>query len=308
MALLKATEIAQPYLDQVRERVQALGGTVRLVGILGTDARPSLAYSSYAAKGCAQVGIDYQVRHCQAEQVSAEVFRANRDPDVHGVIVYYPIFGGARDRSLQNEVAPEKDVEGLHGSWTQRLYHDVRVIDEAGRKKSILPCTPLGIVKALESLHVYDLAKGPRRHAEGLVATIFNRSEVVGRPLAALMAHDGARVYSFDIDGVVRYERGEIEPSAISRAEALAQSDVVVTGVPSRDFPLVEARELKDGVTCINVSYVKNMADDVVDKAKHTLLRVGPITIAMLLRNTVRLYRNFHQGDGGSSIEELEPF
>ena len=72
MALLKATAIAQPFLDEVRRRVEALGAPIRLVGILGTDARPSLAYSSYAAKGCAKVGIDYEVRHCQPEQVSGE--------------------------------------------------------------------------------------------------------------------------------------------------------------------------------------------------------------------------------------------
>lgn len=308
MTLHKATAIAQPFLDQVRERVTRVGEPIRLVGILGTDQRPSLAYSSYAAKGCAKVGIDYEVRRCSPEQVSAQVFEANRDPTVHGIIVYYPIFGGARDRSLQNEVAPEKDVEGLHGSWTQRLYHDVRVVGIEGSKKAILPCTPLGIVKTLEHLGVYDLAKGPRHHAEGLTATIFNRSEVVGRPLAALMAHDGATVYSFDIHDVVRYHRGDTEPTAIARADALAESDIVVTGVPNRDFPLVQASELKPGATCINVSYVKNMADDVVEAAKHTLLRVGPITIAMLLRNTVRLYRNFHQGDGSSSVAELEPF
>jgi methylenetetrahydrofolate dehydrogenase (NADP+)/methenyltetrahydrofolate cyclohydrolase len=306
VGLLKATAIAQPFLDEVREQVERLGGPIRLLGILGTDQRPSHTYSSYAAKGCAKVGIEYLVRECRPEQVSAEVFKANRDPDVHGVIVYYPIFGGARDRSLQNEVAPEKDVEGLHGSWTQRLYHDVREVGRAG-KKAILPCTPLGIVKALEQIGVYDVAKGPHHQAEHLVATVFNRSEVVGRPLAALLAHDGARVYSFDINDVVRYERDEVERIEITRAEALAQSDVVITGVPHRDFPLVHAAEIKPGATCVNFSYVKNMADDVVEKAGHTLLRVGPITIAMLLRNTVRLYRNFHQGDGSSSIEELPP-
>ena len=57
------------------------------------------------------------------------------DPTVHGVMVYYPIFHGARDRSLQNEVAPEKDVEGLHASWSGRLYHDIRTIDPEGKKR-----------------------------------------------------------------------------------------------------------------------------------------------------------------------------
>ena len=68
----------------------------------------------------------------------------------------------------------------------------------------------------------------------------------------------------------------------------------VITGVPSREFKLVRADELKTGVTCISFSTIKNFADDVDDKAAQLLPRVGPITVAMLLRNTLRLYRNFH--------------
>lgn len=286
--------IAAPFLEQIKGEVQALSASIRLVGLLGTDDRASQVYSQYAAQGCESVGISYEQRRLDAEDVSRELFLLNDDPTVHGVMVFYPIFGGARDRSLQNELRPEKDVEGLHAVWSGRLYHDVRTIDPEGKKKAILPCTPLGIVKTLESLGVYDTSKPPRRQAEGLVATIFNRSEVVGRPLAAMLAHDGAKVFSFDIDGAVIYQGFKSTPTDIDRKTALAQSDVVVTGVPSRDFPQVRAAEIKPDATCINFSHVNNLHEDVVDRAKHVMFRTGPVTVAMLLRNTVRLYRNFH--------------
>lgn len=294
MAVVDPSTIAAPFLEQLREEVQAMNASIRLVGLLGTGDRASQVYSQYAAQGCESVGIHYEQRRLEAEDISRELFLLNDDPSVHGVMVFYPIFGGARDRSLQNELRPEKDVEGLHAVWSGRLYHDVRTVDPEGKKKAVLPCTPLGIVKALEALHVYDASKPARHQADGLVVTIFNRSEVVGRPLAAMLAHDGAKVFSFDIEGAVIYEGMKGAPSDIDRKTALAQSDVVITGVPSRDFPQVRASELKADATCINFSHVNNLHDDVVDRAKHVLFRTGPVTVAMLLRNTVRLYRNFH--------------
>jgi 5,10-methylene-tetrahydrofolate dehydrogenase/methenyl tetrahydrofolate cyclohydrolase len=291
--LVDPQALAAPFVAAVRAEVASLP-PIRLLGLLATSDRGSQVYCDYTARGCEAVGIRFEQRWLDPEQVSATIFECNADPAVHGVMVYYPIFHGARDRSLQNEVAPEKDVEGLHATWSGRLYHDIRTIDPEGKKKAILPCTPLGIVKALEALKVYDESKGPRKQAEGLTITVFNRSEVVGRPLAAMLAHDGARVLSFDIEGCVLYEGWRSTTTDLDRATALAQSDVVITGVPSRDFPPVRAAELKPGVTCINFSHLNNLADDVAERSKHVLLRVGPITVAMLARNTLRLYRNFH--------------
>jgi 5,10-methylene-tetrahydrofolate dehydrogenase/methenyl tetrahydrofolate cyclohydrolase len=294
VAVVDPNTIAAPFLEQIRREVTSLGAKIRLVGLLGTDDRASQVYSQYAAQGCADVGIVYEPRRLEREAISREIFLANDDPTIHGLIVYYPIFGGARDRSLQNEVRPEKDVEGLHATWSGRLYHDVRTVDAEGQKKAILPCTPLGIIKSLEALKVYHVDRPPRHQAEGLVATIFNRSEVVGRPLAAMLAHDGAKVYSFDIEGAEVYEGMRTQPTDIDRNTALASSDIIITGVPSRDFPQLRAAELREGVTCVNFSHVNNLHDDVVDRAKHVIFRTGPVTVAMLLRNTLRLYRNFH--------------
>jgi 5,10-methylene-tetrahydrofolate dehydrogenase/methenyl tetrahydrofolate cyclohydrolase len=294
VSVVDPATIAAPFLEQIRAEVAALGSPVRLVGLLGTDDRASQVYSQYSQQGCERVGIRYEQRRLEAEDVSRTIFDLNDDPAVHGVMVYYPIFGGARDRSLQNEVRPEKDVEGLHASWSGRLYHDVRTVDLEGKKKAILPCTPLGIIKALEHLGVYRPERGPRQQAQGLVAAIFNRSEVVGRPLAAMMAHDGAKVYSFDIDGAALYEGMKSTASDIDRRTALSEADIVITGVPTREFPQLRAAELREGATCINFSHVNNLHEDVVDRAKHVVFRTGPITVAMLLRNIVRLYGNFH--------------
>lgn len=292
--LVDVNELAAPFLEEIRAEV-AECGRIRLVGIMGTRANASDKYAGYAASGCAKVGIEFELRRAKSEEVSREIFRACEDPEVHGILVFYPVFGGARDRSLQNEVLPDKDVEGLHSTWTRCLYHDQRTLQRDGAaRKAVLPCTPLGIVKILARLGV--LAAGPPRElARGRTVTIFNRSEVVGRPLAAMLAHDGAKVHSFDIEGHVLYEGLESTPCEVSRAEALAASEIVISGVPSRDFARIRKDEIQEGATVIDFSHVRNIERDVVERASYVVRRVGPMTIAMLLRNTVQLYRSFER-------------
>ena len=127
--------------------------------------------------------------------------------------------------------------------------------------------------------------------------TIFNRSEVVGRPLANMLANDGARVFSFDVDGLEIFSAAasgahRVVEANVTRREALRQSDIVITGVPSRDFPLVKASEIKPGAFCLNFSTLKNFEETIVDVAGTFVPRVGPMTVTMALRNTLRLYKN----------------
>jgi methylenetetrahydrofolate dehydrogenase (NAD+) len=124
-------------------------------------------------------------------------------------MVYYPVFGGSQDGYLQNIVSFHKDVEGLCHTYRYNMYHNIRFLDTEQQQKCIIPCTPLAIVKILEYIGAYNsiLPYGDRLH--GRTVTIINRSEVVGRPLAALLANDGARVYSVDEFGILRFDRGE---------------------------------------------------------------------------------------------------
>lgn len=292
--ILDADEIARPFRDAVRAQVRERGASIRLRGILASGRRASEIYAKYTERGCADVGIGFDLVAVPKLQVEQAVLEANEDPKVHGIIVYYPIWGGARDRTVQDVVAHEKDVEGLSAHWVTKLYADIRRADGEGDKKAILPCTPLAIVKALEALGVYVPGAAPGKQVEGQVVTIFNRSEVIGRPLAAMLAHDGARVHSFDIDGVLLYEGRDVAEIAIDRARALAASDVVITGVPSAHFDRIRAAEIKPGAVAVNFSTSKNIDDDVVERASAFVPRVGPLTVAMLLRNTLRLYDNFH--------------
>ncbi len=291
--IIDPSDIAKEYRFQINQGVTRLATPLRLVGLLLADAgRPSETYASYTKSGCDDVGIQFDLRRIGKLEVESAIDAANADPDVHGVIIYYPIFGTDRDRYIKDLVDPRKDIEGLNTYWARKLYHNDRFSDPTRTKKAILPCTPLAVVKLIEAAGAF--IKGADKPLAGKKITIFNRSEVVGRPLATMLANDGAEVFSFDIDGPLLFADGAVLETSVTRAAALAQSDIVVTGVPSRNFPLVRAAEIRGGTVCVNFSTVKNYADDVHDHASVFIPRVGPMTVAMALRNTLRLRDNFH--------------
>lgn len=142
------------------------------------------------------------------------------------------------------------------------MYQNIRFLDEGRLQKSILPCTPLAIVKVLEYLKVYNTILPYGNRLFGHSITVVNRSEVVGRPLAALLANDGASVYSVDVTGVQQFTRGEgikkrrhevVEKDGWNLENCLPLSDVVISGVPGEDFKIPE-HLIREGAVCINFS------------------------------------------------------
>jgi methylenetetrahydrofolate dehydrogenase (NADP+)/methenyltetrahydrofolate cyclohydrolase len=295
--ILDPAAVASSIRASLRAEIAALPEPLTLVGLLAAGHAPSETYAAYTRRGCDDVGIRFDLRTIAPDAIEDAVRAASAEPRVHGILVYYPIRDEARDAWVRELVDPRKDVEGLHAFWGRCLYENRRFLDAARTKKAILPCTPLAIVKLLEAAAEPRPATNGDRPLRGLRACVFNRSEVVGRPLAAMLANDGAEVVSFDLEGSQRFLPGDargahvVEHVAVERAEALAQADVVVTGVPSRAFPLVAAREIKAGAICLNFSTIKNFEEDVVERASVFVPRVGPMTVTMALRNTLRLYR-----------------
>lgn len=115
--------------------------------------------------------------------------------------MYYPIFGNRQDQYLQQCTDVSKDVEGLSHRYIFKLYHNERFLDGQMTQKSLLPCTPLAVLKILDYLRVYNSILPYGNRLFGRSITVVNRSETVGRPLAALLANDGACVYSVDLTG-----------------------------------------------------------------------------------------------------------
>jgi len=295
-----ATPIADRYNAEITAAVQssvtAGRGRPRLVGLLANEDEAGAVYARMTKRACDKVGITYELRRPTRLDLEAAVIGANADPEVHGMIVYYPVFGGGKDGYLRDVISISKDVEGLSHQYCYSLYHNIRFIE--GNKKCVLPCTPLACVKILENLGAYGSDRPVGQQLIGRTAIIYNRSEVLGRPLAGMLANDGATVYSVDLDGILLYSSGsvpgviKVEETSVTVAEALAMADIVIGGVPSKAFK-IPAEGTKAGAICINVSQYMNFGEG-TDTRCALVPAVGKVTIAILARNLLRLYDNFH--------------
>jgi methylenetetrahydrofolate dehydrogenase (NAD+) len=91
-------------------------------------------------------------------------------------------------------------------------------------QKCVLPCTALSVVKILETCPgVYDTSQPMGKHMQGEIVTVINRSEIVGRPLAAMLANDGADVYSVDIDSIYLFRGGRLHMVENETVEGLVR-------------------------------------------------------------------------------------
>ncbi len=293
--VIDAAEVAAPFRDQTREQVARLGDPLRVVGLLSQREGPAHTYAQYARRGAEEAGITMDVWELEPGDAAAAIREANADPTVDGVFLYYPLTDPIEDRWQRELVDPRKDVEGMHSFWSRLLYENRRHIDDRGALRAILPCTPLGILKLLDEAGLRTRRRGERAPLEGVVACVINRSEIVGRPLSAMLANDGATVISLDLTGTVVFEPAigrhahMVVDSDLDRAAALREADVVITGVPSQDFPLVTADEIKPGSICVNFSQFRNFDESVLGVASAFVPRVGPMTVAMATRNLLRL-------------------
>ncbi|KAJ3103462.1 hypothetical protein HDU96_009242 [Phlyctochytrium bullatum] len=291
-----ASEVAAPFVADLKKAISEMSNPPLLASFLANEDPAAKKYAEWTGKTCEECGVRFELRQCTRMDVEDRLVEANQDPLVNGIMIYYPVFADAQDQYLQNSVSIQKDVEGLCHTYRYNMYHNIRYLDPQQKQKCIVPCTPLAVIKILEHIGVYNrvLAEGNRLH--GRTITVINRSEVVGRPLAALLANDGAKVYSADEFGMLEFHRGvglklkkhEAQETAVTLDEALRISDVVITGVPSPKFK-VDTAKLKEGVVAINFSTAKNFNDDIKERASIYVPSVGKVTVAMLIRNLLRL-------------------
>jgi methylenetetrahydrofolate dehydrogenase (NADP+)/methenyltetrahydrofolate cyclohydrolase len=204
----------------------------------------------------------------QAE-VAAVIEECNRDPDVSGILLQLPVPEGLDGAALTALIAPEKDVDGLTPISAGRLVQN---------SPGLRPCTPLGI---LELLDAHGVA------LEGAEAAVVGRSNLVGRPVAALLLHRNATV-------TICHSRTRDLPAVCARADVL----IAAVGVPR----MIGPEHVKAGAAVMDVGINRTDEglvgdvdfDRVVERAG--LITpvpggVGPMTPAMLLRNTVQAAR-----------------
>lgn len=322
---IDAAKIAEPYREVIRSKVKKLKeagiDAPLLVGLLANKDPAARKYAEWTRKACIADGLRYELRDIdQPFDVENELNKANDDPNVHGIIVYYPIFGqvesfsgAGADDYLRDTISYKCDVEGLCHTYRSNLYRNVRYIDyPLNTKKCLLPCTSLSVVKILEQCpgvyHDKEYLSGENtssvriqgRPLEGKTVTVINRSEVVGRPLAAMLANDGADVYSIDINNIYLFRDGRLNKVEEDETpeSCVRKSSVVITGVPTKSYRL-NTEWIQPGSTVVNVSSFKNIDEEELLKVPDVTYvpMVGKVTVAMLERNLMRLFENYHHPD-----------
>jgi methylenetetrahydrofolate dehydrogenase (NADP+)/methenyltetrahydrofolate cyclohydrolase len=274
--IIDGREVAARVRAEVARDVAAVtertGTPPGLATILVGEDPASAIYITNKRKASAEVGIaDFHrqlpVDSSQAD-VAAVIEELNRDPDVSGILLQLPVPEGLDGAALTGAILPEKDVDGLTAISAGRLVHGT---------PGLRPATPLGVIELLDAYGVV---------LEGAGAVVVGRSDLVGKPVSFLLLHRNATVtichsHTRDLAGVC------------------ARADVLVAAVGSPG--LISADFIKPGAVVIDVGISRTDQglrgdidfDAAVDRAAFVSPvpgGVGPMTIAMLLRNTVTAY------------------
>jgi 5,10-methylene-tetrahydrofolate dehydrogenase/methenyl tetrahydrofolate cyclohydrolase len=281
--LIDGTAIAAKVRAQVAADTQTLfektGRKPGLAAVLVGENPASQAYVKSKRKACAEVGMEsfgHELpKTASQEEVESLVAGLNADPNVHGILVQLPLPDHLNEERVLNTVGIDKDVDGFHPVNIGRL-------SMKGRKPLFVPCTPAGCIVLLEEAGATF---------KGANAVVLGRSNIVGLPAAMLLLHRDATI-------TICHSRTKDLPAVCREA------DILIAAVGR---PLMVKRDwVKPGAYVIDVGI--NRVEDSTKKSGYRLVGdvdfddvkevagaitpvpggVGPMTIAMLLKNTLR--------------------
>lgn len=265
--------VAEKILAQVKEEVAAFDAPPKLVVVMVGNNPASAVYVRHKEKACAKVGIRFEIKRFEEsvteEELLAGVEELNADPDVNGFIVQLPLPAGVSVPKVIKAIDPVKDVDGFQAYNVGKVVRGVEFEDLA-------PCTPKGVIEILD---YYDV------DVSGMDAVVVGRSDIVGKPMAMMLINRSATVtvcHSKTKD-LARYTRqADLVVVAVGRAGFLT-GDMVKEGAVVVD---VGINRLDDGSLCGDVD--ADSVETVASALTPVPGGVGPMTVACLMRNTLR--------------------
>jgi methylenetetrahydrofolate dehydrogenase (NADP+)/methenyltetrahydrofolate cyclohydrolase len=297
--LIKGTDIREEILEELAKEVQDIkdkhGKVPGLVTILVGENPASQSYVSLKIKTAHRLGFN-EVQDTQPETISEEellglIDKYNKDDSIHGILVQLPLPKHIDEKKVLNAIDPDKDVDGFHPVNVGRLMI-------GGDEVKFPPCTPAGIQEMIIRAGV---------ETEGAEVVVVGRSNIVGKPIANMMVQKGKGANS---TVTVVHTRTKDMESHCKRADIL----IVAAGVPG----LVKPEWIKPGACVIDVGVNRvgekpskkdpnkmvpilrgdvdfDTAKDIAGYITPVPGGVGPMTITMLMRNTVRSLK-YHLG------------
>jgi methylenetetrahydrofolate dehydrogenase (NADP+)/methenyltetrahydrofolate cyclohydrolase len=267
-----AEQTRAEHAARARELIERTGIVPHLAAVLVGEDPASAVYVRNKQLACEKAGFKSTLHRLPATASQVELMtlvqQLNADPDVHGILVQLPLPEGLDATEVLDAILPSKDVDGFHPE-------NVGLLSQ-GRPR-FLPCTPAGVMRLLEAAVV---------ETRGKHAVVIGRSDIVGKPMAMLLAQKG-------VDATVTLCHSRTPDIA----HWVRQADIVVAAVGIPKF--VKGDWLKPGAVVIDVG-INRVGEKLVgdvDYAEAVKVAsaitpvpggVGPMTIAMLLGNTLR--------------------
>jgi len=296
--LIKGTEVRDEILVELKDEVDKIknehGVVPGLVTILVGENPASISYVTSKIKTAQSLGFK-EVQDNQPDDISEQdllglVDKYNKDDSIHGILVQLPLPKHIDDKKILNAIDPDKDVDGFHPVNVGRLMI-------GGDEAKFLPCTPAGIQELIVRSSV---------ETEGAEVVVVGRSNIVGKPIANIMLQKGPGANS---TVTIAHTRTKDLAFHCKRADIL----IVAAGVPD----LVKPEWIKPGACVIDVG-VNRVGEKISEKTgkKIAILKgdvdfekakeiagyitpvpggVGPMTITMLMKNTLKSLK-FHLG------------
>lgn len=285
--IISGTEIRKTILAEIKEKVDQMrekhGKVPGLVTILVGSSPASISYVTLKVKTANSLGF-HEIQDDQSEDITESdlltlIDKYNNDPDIHGILVQLPLPKHIDDKKVLNAIDPDKDVDAFHPVNVGRLMI-------GGDEVKFLPCTPAGI---------QEMIVRSGTETSGAEVVVVGRSNIVGKPIAMMMAQKGAGANS---TVTIVHTRTKDLAGHCTRADIL----VVAAGVPD----LVKPEWIKPGATVIDVGVNRvgmnektgkailkgdvdfEAAKEIAGKITPVPGGVGPMTIAMLMKNTLR--------------------
>jgi methylenetetrahydrofolate dehydrogenase (NADP+)/methenyltetrahydrofolate cyclohydrolase len=288
--ILDGRAISKTIEERLKHAVSQLTGPTPCLAVILVGADPaSVVYVNRKKKQCAKIGIDSIAHHLPQETTQQELLALiqtlNHDNRCNGILVQFPLPPHIEDQKVLEQIDPAKDVDGFHPINSGKLLN--------GAEDGFVPCTPLGIKVMLEQSGV---------EVGGKHIVIIGRSNIVGKPLAAFLIQRGK-----GRDATVTV----VHRSSERLVEICREADILISamGQPKAIGPDM----IKEGAVVIDVGITRVMdsshpkgyylAGDVdFDRVKTKASAitpvpggVGPMTIAMLLHNTLLSYQRKYQ-------------
>lgn len=285
--IISGTELSATIREELKAEVAALakaGKKPGLAVVLVGEDPASQVYVGSKRRSCVELGINSYSHDlpatCTEKKLLNLIGKLNADPKVNGILVQMPLPKHIDEQKVLNAIDPDKDVDGFHPVNVGRLLNG---------EPAFAPCTPAGCIEMLLR-HGYDPA--------GKHVVVLGRSNIVGKPVAAMLMQKGP---GGNATVTVCHSRTK------NLAAITKQADILIAAIGIPEF--VKARMVKDGVVVIDVGI--NRIPDATKKSGARLVGdvdfnavskkakaitpvpggVGPMTIAMLMKNTVEAAR-----------------